>query len=277
MLKQRILTAVVLVAGLLAALLLLPPGLLLVLLGGVVLLAAWEWSDLAGLRGLAARAAYVVAILLLLLFAAAYARLLHEAEPLRVRDIVGLAGIWWSLALLWVKGYPGSALLWGSRAARLLIGTLVLVPAWVALAFLRGQEQGVVLILFLIALVASADIGAFFSGRAWGRSKLAPRVSPGKSWAGFWGGLVCAMALALLTWWMLWRGAVAPLPLLLVAAATALASVLGDLLESMIKRHRGVKDSGRCLPGHGGVMDRLDSLSAAAPVFVLGLLLVGWP
>ncbi len=277
MLKQRILTAVVLVAGLLAALFLLPPGLLLVLLGGVVLLAAWEWSDLAGLRGLAARAAYVVAILSLLLFAAAYARLLREVEPLRVRDIVGLAGIWWSLALLWVKGYPGSALLWGSRAARLLIGALVLVPAWVALAFLRGQEQGVILILFLIALVASADIGAFFSGRAWGRSKLAPRVSPGKSWAGFWGGLVCAMTLALLAWWMLWRGAVAPLPLLLVAAATALASVLGDLLESMIKRHRGVKDSGRCLPGHGGVMDRLDSLSAAAPVFVLGLLLVGWP
>ncbi|MBL4827597.1 MAG: phosphatidate cytidylyltransferase [Spongiibacteraceae bacterium] len=129
--------------------------------------------------------------------------------------------------------------------------------------------------MILIVLVASADIGAFFVGRAWGKAKLAPSVSPGKSWAGFWGGLVCSTVLATLIW--LWLPIhVALFKVLAIAAITSLASVLGDLLESMVKRERGVKDSGVVLPGHGGMMDRLDSLSAASPVFTLCLILTGW-
>ena len=154
------------------------------------------------------------------------------------------------------------------------MGLLVLVPTAVACIYIRIQPQGAWLILMVVAVVACADIGAYFSGRAFGKHKLAPAVSPGKSWEGFWGGLGCSMLLALVVahatngdnWWIL----------LALVIPTSLASVLGDLVESMIKRHRGLKDSSHILPGHGGLMDRLDSLTAAAPVFALGLMLSGW-
>ena len=130
----------------------------------------------------------------------------------------------------------------------------------------------------LVLLVAAADIGAYFTGRAFGRHALAPRVSPAKTWEGFWGGVGCAGVLA----WGIWE--LLPVRLdhlslvaaLCVALATAFASVLGDLTVSMIKRFSGVKDSSSLLPGHGGLLDRLDSLCAAAPTFALGLLLVGF-
>lgn len=159
---------------------------------------------------------------------------------------------------------------------RLLMGYLTLVPAWMALVYLRVHAHGIALIFILIALVAAADIGAYFSGLRWGKAKLAPNVSPGKSWAGFWGGLTASTGLVAMLW-LLFDDATHSLPaVLLVALVTSLASVLGDLLESMVKRQQGVKDSGRILPGHGGMMDRLDSMTAAAPVFALSLLLAGW-
>jgi phosphatidate cytidylyltransferase len=129
----------------------------------------------------------------------------------------------------------------------------------------------------LVALVAIADIGAYFFGRRFGKAKLAPAVSPGKSWAGFWGGLACSVSFMAALWYFWPGGMPVGLPAMLVLAAiTSLASVLGDLLESMVKRHRGIKDSSQLLPGHGGVMDRVDSLTAASPVFALGLMSVGW-
>ena len=194
-----------------------------------------------------------------------------------VRELLTAACVWWAIALLWVKSYPASAALWGTVAMRVLMGFLVLVPAWLAVTYLRLLADGVYLILMLIALVAAADIGAYFFGRAFGKSKLAPAVSPGKSWAGFWGGMLCSTSLMAALWY-LWPGgmSVALLPMMVLAAITVLASVLGDLLESMVKRHRGIKDSGNLLPGHGGFMDRLDSLTAASPVFTLGMMSVGW-
>ena len=156
------------------------------------------------------------------------------------------------------------------------MGLLVLVPTWFALMALRLHSNGVGLIFVLIALVTAADIGAYFTGKAWGKAKLAPNVSPGKSWAGFWGGLVTSALLALSLWWLLDGGQHSGLAVMAIAVATSLASVLGDLLESMVKREQGVKDSGRILPGHGGMLDRLDSMTAAAPVFALCLLLAGW-
>ena len=194
----------------------------------------------------------------------------------RLRDILGVACIWWAVALLWVRSYPASAVLWRPAWARLLMGLLVLVPTWFALMALRLHSNGVGLIFVLIALVTAADIGAYFTGKAWGKAKLAPNVSPGKSWAGFWGGLVTSALLALSLWWLLDGGQHSGLAVMAIAVATSLASVLGDLLESMVKREQGVKDSGRILPGHGGMLDRLDSMTAAAPVFALCLLLAGW-
>jgi phosphatidate cytidylyltransferase len=127
--------------------------------------------------------------------------------------------------------------------------------------------------MFLLTLVASADIGAYFAGTNFGKRKLAPAVSPGKSWEGFAGGLVASVLFAFAMWSLLWEQQIPLLTLLIIAALTMVASVVGDLLESMLKRYRGIKDSGNLLPGHGGILDRFDSISAAAPVFALGLLL----
>jgi phosphatidate cytidylyltransferase len=129
------------------------------------------------------------------------------------------------------------------------------------------------LILLIVAVVASADIGGYFTGRAWGKHKLKPAVSPGKTWEGFAGGVAANILLALVLWQVTGSNLVI---LLAIILPTSLVSVLGDLLESMVKRHRGIKDSGALLPGHGGVLDRVDSLTAAAPVFALALLASGW-
>jgi phosphatidate cytidylyltransferase len=273
MLKQRVITAVVLAAVLIAALAWLPPAALAWLFGAVVAVALWEWSRLAGLRAPAWRGAYCTAGLLLLFWLADFTGLpASVAHAERVRDLLMGAVLWWTVALLWVKGYPGSAALWGAGPMRMLMGLTTLLPAWLALMLLRAQPHGQWLILFLVALVAAADIGAYFVGRAFGRHKLAPRVSPGKSLEGLAGGICAALLFALLVWWLA-APSLALSALLPIVLFTVLSSVLGDLVESMIKRHCGVKDSGSLLPGHGGVLDRLDSLSAAAPVFALGLLL----
>ncbi len=277
MLKQRIITAVLIVAGLLAALAWLSAGQLSLLFAAIVLLAAWEWADLSGLATTAARLAYVG--LLGGLIAGAYWRLGGDAawQMLPLRDLLVVACIWWAVALLWVKGYPTSAGLWGSRLGRGVMGVLVLLPTWVSLSYLLSLANGVWMLLVLISMVAAADVGAYFFGRRFGNKKLAPAVSPGKSWAGFWGGLFCSVSLMGILWCVWSESVPVGLPAVMVlSGVTVLASVLGDLLESMVKRHRGIKDSGQILPGHGGILDRVDSLTAASPVFALGLISVGW-
>jgi phosphatidate cytidylyltransferase len=281
MLKQRIITGVLIVVALSAALVYLSLPALSAVFALVVLLAAWEWSDLTGLSSTVSRFCYVAACGLLMAVAGWKADLLGSVDHAQVKDIVVVASLWWAIALLWVKSYPLSAGLWGSLWMRALMGFLVVVPAWLALCYLRSLSNGVWLIVLVIALVASADVGAYFVGRAFGKAKLAPAVSPGKSWAGFWGGLASSTLLSALLWVLLARmspGAIpiGLLPLFCLVIVTVLASVLGDLLESMVKRHRGIKDSGQLLPGHGGVMDRIDSITAAAPVFALGLMATGW-
>jgi phosphatidate cytidylyltransferase len=277
MLKQRIITALVIVLVLSAALAYLSAPLLAVFFGVAVLMAAWEWADMCSITKPIWRAAYV--LLCLLLIIAVYWRtgLFGEHNAEVIREIFIVAGLWWAIALLWVKSYPQSAGLWGSKPMRGLIGVLVLVPAWLALSYLRSLDNGVWMILMVVSIVVAADVGAYFSGRRFGKAKLAVAVSPGKSWAGFWGGLFCSVSLMALLW-TFWPGGmpVALLPMLCLGLITALASVLGDLLESMVKRHRGIKDSGNLLPGHGGIMDRIDSITGAAPVFSLGLMATGW-
>ncbi|MFA7553374.1 MAG: phosphatidate cytidylyltransferase [Spongiibacteraceae bacterium] len=277
MLKQRLVTAIIMALLLVGGIVLLAPVGLAVLFGVLVLVAAWEWSAMAGLSSRLAKVGFTFSTLCLLALVAWHTQLLTDLINLnRVRDVLGLACLWWSIALLWVKSYPASAIIWKSVAARILMGWLTLVPAWLALVYLRMHVNGIALIVLLLAIVATADIGAYFSGRAWGKSKLAAEVSPGKSWAGFWGGLVATITLVAVLWWLLDDARHGLVPVLVVALLTSLASVLGDLLESMVKRHQGLKDSGRILPGHGGLMDRLDSMTAAAPVFALSLILMGW-
>ncbi len=277
MLKDRIITAIVMVCGLLAALLLLPPLGLMLFFFLIVLAGSWEWADLSGYSG-AGRPLYVIVFALLMAATGYFTGVITGSVNTDiVKEVLRAGVLWWSLALLWVMSYPRSAALWRPAPLRALLGFLVLIPAWLAVSYLRGFDNGVWLILFALALVVCADVAAYFSGKAWGKAKLAPAVSPGKSWAGFWGGFVATVALAALLW-RLWPGGapITLLPMLVIAAFTALASVLGDLVESMLKRERGIKDSGSILPGHGGIMDRLDGMAAALPVFALGIILSGW-
>ncbi len=277
MLKQRVITAIIMISVIGSGIFLLPPLGLAGLIGVLVVIAAWEWSALAGLSHFIGKTLFTVSVLLLLMLSAWHTQILSaNANGDKVRDILGLGCLWWAIALLWVRSYPGSAVIWHSTPMRILMGFLTLVPAWLALVYLRVHAHGIALIFLLIAMVAAADIGAYFSGLRWGKAKLAPNVSPGKSWAGFWGGLAASTGLVMILWLLFDGVEHNVLAVLVVAVVTSLASVLGDLLESMIKRQQGVKDSGRILPGHGGMMDRLDSMTAAAPVFALSLLLAGW-
>ncbi len=282
-LKQRVITAVLLAIGVLSALFAMSLVQFALFVAVIMVLAGSEWANLAGLQGRAMRIAYAVLVLVSIAWCAKFtgfitgdapnlmftARLDHE----RTRQLLLAACIWWSMALLLVQTYPHSAILWGHRWLRVLIGLCVLVPAWLGFVLLRSVSGGQWLIVFVVLIVACADIGAYFTGRAFGKRKLAVAVSPGKSWEGFVGGMFCTVILALGAGWF-WGH---PGILMAMVVPTALASVLGDLLESMVKRHRGIKDSGSLLPGHGGILDRIDSLTAAVPVFAAAVLITGWP
>lgn len=177
--------------------------------------------------------------------------------------------VWWLLAVLALWAYPRRL----PAAAVMLSGPIALLPAWFLLAYVHGSgPQGPLLALSLLAIIWAADVGAYLFGRRFGRVKLAPRISPGKTWEGVLGGLFLATMAALVS------GIVLDLPLLAfvsVAIAATLVSVIGDLTMSMFKRYVGLKDSGKLLPGHGGVLDRIDSVSAAVPFFFFGIQVAG--
>jgi len=265
MLRQRVITAVGFGIALLVVLLWLPPRIAIGVFALTVLVGAWEWSAMARLASAATRIAFVCAVAL------AMALVWHfTGEDSRLETLLWITAAWWLVAFLWVTLAPGRH----SRVTVATSGLLVLVPAWVAIAHLFLQAvQGINvpgshLVLFMLLLVWAADIGAFFVGRSFGRLKLAPRVSPAKTWEGVLGGLAAAAVVAAVGAWWFDLPRVAFLSLCL---AVTLISIVGDLTESMFKRYAGMKDSGSVFPGHGGVLDRIDSITAAAPLFLLGL------
>ncbi|MCC5881276.1 MAG: phosphatidate cytidylyltransferase [Halomonas sp.] len=260
MLRQRVITAAWLAPLMLAGLFALSGGLFATFTGVIVLLAAWEWTNLAGVSDVPRRVALVAALALLMALLWTFGAAL-AAWPL------WLAVVGWVVNLFWVTRYPARSEQWQSTSMRLTMGLWVLLPAWIGFNVLR--DTGGIWLLYVLLLVWGADIGAYFSGRAWGKRKLAPAVSPGKSWEGVAGGLGVTLALALL--FAVWQGlgVAAGLGLVVATVVVTLISVLGDLLESMLKRFRGIKDSSNLLPGHGGVLDRIDSLTAAVPLFAL--------
>lgn len=260
MLKQRVMTALVLAPLALAALFGLSGAGFALFTGIVVLLGAWEWANLAGLERPAGRLAYVagLGVLMVLAWLSGAAQALW---PLWV------SALGWLLSFYWVAGYPRTSDQWRPRGVRLAMGLWVLLPCWVG--FIQLRATGIEWLLYVLLMVWVADVGAYFAGRRFGRRKLAPRVSPGKSWEGVHGGLVATFLLAL--GFAAWEGLSPGEGAWLVVATlgVTLVSVLGDLLESMLKRLRGIKDSSNLLPGHGGILDRIDSLTAAVPLFAL--------
>ncbi len=268
MLKQRLLTALVLIPLTVWAVLGLSSGALALLLAMFVLLGAWEWGALMGLNSLPKRAAYLGLMLLALWVAWA-----AIGRPGVLTGVLVLALAWWILALIWLVRYrPAQKDDLTVVAAKGVAGILTLTPAWAALVAVHADgRSGAYLLLLLLVLIWAADSGAFFAGRRWGNVKLAPQISPGKTREGVYGALAVASLWAAVGG--LWLGLQGLRLMLFVTLClvTVLFSIVGDLFESMVKRQRGVKDSGNLFPGHGGVLDRVDSLTAAAPVFVLGL------
>ncbi len=265
MLKQRILTGLILAPLVLSAVYYLPNGYFALLMAAMVLMGGVEWSRLAELEGNAKR---------VLLFMLPLSALLLAIHFLALHQMALIAGmLWWSLALVAVLRYPAGADLWRRGVLpRLLAGLAILAPAWASLVLLHAKFGPGYVILVLL-MIWGADTGAYFAGRAFGKRKLAPRVSPGKSWEGVLGGLFTSLLVVVIAaQWLAYPGGLgAFLPL---AAVVVFISVLGDLTESLFKRMADIKDSGNLLPGHGGMLDRIDSLTAAAPALLGALLLL---
>ncbi|MGC8121254.1 phosphatidate cytidylyltransferase [Marinobacter sp. VGCF2001] len=273
MLKTRIITALILAPIAIGGIFFLQPLGFALFTGAIITLGAWEWANMSGIDSQPGRVGYAVVL----------AALLFIVNQIPAMMVLWLAIAWWLVCFWLVRQYPVGSGRWGATPVRALMGWMVLVPAWVGLNHLRNGDfqfgdvsNSLMAILYIFLVVWVADIGAYFAGRAFGKAKLAPRVSPGKSWAGVWGGLAAVALLAVVAS-VLADADMANAVLLTVATlVTGFVSVLGDLLESMLKRFRGIKDSSQLLPGHGGIMDRIDSLTAAIPVFALIITLLGW-
>lgn len=265
MLKQRIITALFLLPLMLGMLFWAGSGLWAAFSGLLALLALWEYSRLCGL-GHGVKMPYLAGTALFMYLAHAGGWQLPPAA-------------WWGVLAFWAAGMP----LWLKRKWRLradwkglAAGWLMMLPFWFALTALRPTPEQAAPLLAVMALVWVADVFAYFAGKRWGRHKLAPAISPGKSWEGAAGGLLAV--LVYMSWarsagWlgfdMSWAAT------MLTAAALTATAICGDLLESWLKRAAGVKDSSSLLPGHGGVFDRLDSLIAVLSVYAAVLALAG--
>jgi phosphatidate cytidylyltransferase len=274
MLAQRVITALILLPLLLAAVWYAPTPWLYALFSAVGLLMAWEWTALMGWTATPVRRRLYCGLTGVLL---AMAWLLPMRETF-APWLLGLAGLWWLAAIFLFPGFPGN--LQRHRPGALAMGALgqvVIVSTVLALAILHGMPDGPMRLLFFLFIVFAADTGAYLAGRNFGRHKLAPNISPGKTLEGAIGGLALCAA------WAATAGLYVFPPdngrdiarIVALTLVVAMVSIVGDLTESMFKRMAGLKDSGSILPGHGGILDRVDSILAAAPVMVLGLYLTG--
>jgi phosphatidate cytidylyltransferase len=270
-LKQRVVTAVVMATVLISAVLLLDTIWVGLLIGVVVFIGAMEWARLAGLDRTVMQTVYALVV-----FTTGVILYLLAPGDDAVRLLASLAVIWWALVGVRLITHHGAQGFFTRSGVRLLAGLLTLVPAWYLLVFMHSRPQhGPLVMLYSMALVWIADIGAYFAGRRLGRHKLAAHISPGKTVEGLVGSLLATALWGLIGAWWLGFSPVQTLLLVGLVLVAALFSVAGDLLESILKRVAGVKDSGHLLPGHGGVLDRIDSVTAAIPVVALGLSLLG--
>ncbi len=284
MLKERVLSAIVMIILAVVALFWLSPLPFTIGLSAIIVLGMWEWAQFAGFKRPIARAivAFVVTCLLIfpIIAGTSYIQatrfLTDETTPL-----LFVGGFWWLIAFVLVVSYPKSADIWAkSVAAKFIFGFCTLIPFLIGTLALRfyqynlDEHQGTYLLLYVFLLVWGADSGAYFAGRAFGKHKLAPKVSPGKSWEGAIGGVITSAIIAViflnLTPDNVFGRELNTSAFIVLSVITVAVSILGDLSESMFKRQAGIKDSSQLIPGHGGILDRIDSLTAAVPVFAIG-------
>ena len=280
MTKTRFLAALVMGPAAILAVLFLPTPWMMVLAAVLFLAGLWEWFKLADVEDTLTRT-FLLAANLLLMVMLVWGSRTERGGSLALFHLMILVGLgWWLLAALWLR-FPtfGSHHEGWARAIKLAAGTLAVVPAWCALAVIHGDPADAATVgiiprnhlwlLTALMMIWMADTGAYFAGRKFGRHKLSPRISPNKTVEGLIGGAVAAMVFGLI-FAMIAGASTAQLPwVALTALITVIASVVGDLFESLLKRHAGAKDSSDLIPGHGGILDRVDSVLAALPVFAI--------
>ncbi|MDB1124613.1 phosphatidate cytidylyltransferase [Vibrio algarum] len=274
--KQRIITALILAPLAVLAIFELPLPLFLLVVTGITLLAFWEWAQFVG-----SKSRYLAMIPTIACLAISYWLMPSDVDSLNQLtlshvSLLVVASIWWLVASALAITFPKSTNYWqDSKFLRQLFGVLTILPFFWSLLILRAQNieiepyHGSKLVLFVCLLVWAADSGAYFAGKAFGKHKMAPNVSPNKTIEGLVGGIVVALVVGWLTASFFDIHFSSFTSMVIITLVTVIISVLGDLVESMLKRVSGIKDSSNIIPGHGGVLDRIDSLTAAFPVFTL--------
>ena len=261
MLLKRILTASIIAPIVVFGILILTQTGFALALALILIISSWEYCNLIQIKQLTGKALYALLILVVTYF------LSNAPSNL---TILYVASSWWLMALIWVSIFPkGSRLLRKNLLVKVVNGLFIFVPMAIALMALHLQDKA--LVLFLLILIWAADIGAYFAGKFFGKNKLCPNVSPGKTLEGVYGGIALTQVVAITYVYITTQT-----PLLndflifsFLALLVSLVSVLGDLFESVLKRIAEVKDSGNILPGHGGLLDRIDSLTSSAPIFFI--------
>ncbi len=288
MLIQRIITALIIGPLAIAAIFYLPLDYFAVLMLVVISIGAWEWGPLMNCAMATKRTFYTlshIALIAILWNMLPLTSIWIDSNTLQQSAVyvLWLSVAWWALSAFLIVTYPKFTLVWAKhRIIRGSFGWLTLVPTWLAFMVLRSSHysldpyHGAEVIMFLFLMVWSADIGAYFSGKMLGKHKLMPNVSPGKTIEGFLGGMILACVLMIAAGNYLQWSQEQLFHAILVTILITIISVIGDLSESMLKRQAGVKDSGCILPGHGGILDRIDSLTATTPIFALCYLYLGW-
>jgi len=266
MLKLRVITSLIVLPTVVAIVLLASTPFFSAVIAALSLMALWEWTRLSGLQNRPSR------VVCMGFYASFFALIGYFQNSLVWWSVICAGCLWWIGAIFWLRHFSfGVAPTRGNKTLKLIAGALIVIPAWTALTQLHlGSQQGPIWTLFALILIWMADTSAYFAGRRWGTVKLAPRISPGKTRAGAYGALIGAILIALIGGWLLNLRGVSLFFLAFLAVIITVFSIVGDLFESMIKRHCNVKDSGALFPGHGGVFDRLDSIFAALPVLALG-------
>ncbi len=275
MLKLRVITALILFPLAVSGILFLSNNTFAAFVGLIMLFGAYEWAGFAKFPSLASKIAYVF-IVATILFSIWLINFMLSSSAMNIT-----AGTFWLFALLLIFGYPGSTKLWSGKTVVIAVmGLFLLTFTWYAVISVHAISNlkfadifisGPYLLLSSLMLIFAADTGAYFSGKRFGKNKLAPKVSPGKSIEGALGGLALALLMAIV--FTLWNGGVLQdyLYVIGITFVTVSFSIIGDLMESMFKRQANIKDSGNLLPGHGGILDRIDSITAAVPVFFITL------
>jgi phosphatidate cytidylyltransferase len=269
-LQQRLVTAGVLAPLSIVAILLLPTPYFAMLIAGVICVGAFEWAGLVGVGRRRWRWFYVG------LIGACMLLLWYVLPSVWDTPLLAVAACWWVVTAFTLSRIRNVQPSDGLTLTLVPIGLIVLLPPWIAIVRLHAAaDNGPWLVLALMMLIWIADSAAYFSGRRWGSRRLAPALSPGKTLAGVYGALIGASVWGLVLVALFHLSVGRGLLLVLLCALTVALSIVGDLYESLLKRRRGLKDTGSILPGHGGVLDRIDSMTAAAPFFTLGLLWLG--